>query len=87
MHEIYAAASPIYRQMKANPPNDPELCPCVNDITANGILTELVNIASILKYFGWNPDPNTSSYQHYVSGYVGSYDQSAGPSTTHNVKR
>lgn len=52
MHEIYAAAAPIYQRMKENPPTDAELCPCVNDITGNGILTELVNIARLLKYFG-----------------------------------
>jgi len=51
MHEIYKAAAPIYRRMKNNPPNDPELCPCVNDITGNGILLEMVNIAQQLKYF------------------------------------
>merc|ERR1711962_708758 len=51
MHEIYAAAAPIYARMKHNPPNDPELCPCVNDITGNGILLEMVNIAKKLKYF------------------------------------
>jgi len=51
MHEIYAAAAPIYKKMKENPPTDPELCGCVNDITGNGILTELVNIAKKLKYF------------------------------------
>eukprot|EP00092_Neocalanus_flemingeri_P086883 GFUD01109546.1.p1 GENE.GFUD01109546.1~~GFUD01109546.1.p1 ORF type:complete len:219 (-),score=48.83 GFUD01109546.1:40-696(-) len=51
MHEIYSAAAPIYRKMKEDPPTDPELCPCVNDVTLNGILTELVNIAKQLKYF------------------------------------
>merc|ERR1711962_723315 len=51
MHEIYAAAAPIYKKMKENPPTDSELCGCVNDITGNGILTEMVNIAKKLKYF------------------------------------
>jgi len=51
MHEIYAAAAPIYRKMKENPPSDPELCGCVNDITGNGILIEMANIARQLKYF------------------------------------
>jgi len=51
MHEIYAAASPIYNKMKENPPSDPELCGCVNDITGNGILIEMANIARQLKYF------------------------------------
>ena len=52
MHEIYAAAAPIYNAMKENPPSDPELCACVNDITGNGILIEMANIAKQLKYFG-----------------------------------
>jgi len=51
MHEIYAAAVPIYKKMKENPPTDPELCGCVNDITGNGILSELAHIAKKLKYF------------------------------------
>ena len=51
MHEIYAAAAPIYKRMKKNPPTDSELCGCVNDITGNGILTEMVAIAKKLKYF------------------------------------
>jgi len=51
MHEIYAAASPLYKQLKENPPPDPELCPCVNDVTGNGILTEMANIARQLKYY------------------------------------
>ena len=51
MHEIYAAAAPIYKKMKENPPTDVELCGCVNDITGNGILIEMANIARQLKYF------------------------------------
>jgi len=51
MHEIYAAAAPIYNAMKESPPSDPELCACVNDITGNGILIEMANIARQLKYF------------------------------------
>merc|ERR1711971_1537687 len=51
MHGIYAAAAPIYNKMKENPPTDVELCGCVNDITGNGILIEMANIARQLKYF------------------------------------
>merc|ERR1712037_858504 len=51
MHEIYAAAAPIYNAMKESPPSDPELCACVNDIAGNGILIEMANIAKQLKYF------------------------------------
>merc|ERR1711962_1845079 len=52
MHEIYKAASSIYKELKENPPQDEELCPCVNDIIGNGIMTEMVNIAKKIKYFG-----------------------------------
>ena len=55
MHEIFAAAAPIYNKMKEDPPTDPALCPCVNDVTGSGILTEMVNIAKQLKYFARQP--------------------------------
>jgi len=55
MHEIYAAAAPIYRKLKDDPPSDPELCPCVNDVTGNGILEQMVRIAKQLKYFARQP--------------------------------
>ena len=45
MHEIYAAAALTYKGMKENPPLDPEMCSCVNDIKGNGILDELERIA------------------------------------------
>merc|ERR1719192_98748 len=51
MHEIYAAAAPIYSNMKENLPLGTELCDCVNDIRGNGILVEMANIARQLKYF------------------------------------
>eukprot|EP00092_Neocalanus_flemingeri_P079212 GFUD01098668.1.p1 GENE.GFUD01098668.1~~GFUD01098668.1.p1 ORF type:complete len:154 (+),score=44.50 GFUD01098668.1:2-463(+) len=41
--------------MKEDPPTDPDLCPCVNDVTANGILTEMVHIAKSLKYLARQP--------------------------------
>ena len=50
MHEIYQRAATIYKDLVANPPADPELCSCANDVTANGILKEVVNIARQLKY-------------------------------------
>jgi len=51
MHEIYAAAAPIYSNMKENLPLSTELCACVNDIRGNGILVEMANIARQLKGF------------------------------------
>jgi len=55
MHEIYAAAAPLYKKLKDDPPTDPKLCPCVNDVTGNGILEEMVRIAKQLKYFARQP--------------------------------
>ena len=52
MQEVYAAAAPIYQRIKETPPTDPELCPCVKDITGNGILNELVNIVHQRKRSG-----------------------------------
>ena len=74
MHEIYAAAAPIYKKMKENPPSDRELCGCVNDITGNGILIEMANIARQLKYFQSERMPRSAfgrrtyrSYQPTIS--------------------
>ena len=50
MQEIYQRAATIYRDLVNNPPADSELCSCANDVTANGILKEVVNIARQLKY-------------------------------------
>ena len=51
MHELYARAAPIYQRMKRSPPEDVELCPCVNDVTGNGVLIELLNHAKMHKFF------------------------------------
>lgn len=69
MHEIYAAAAPIYKKMKENPPTDPELCGCVNDITGNGILVEMANIARQLKYFQSKRTPRGCSLRIYIRIY------------------
>ena len=50
MQEIYQRAATIYKDLVDNPPTDPNLCSCANDVTANGILKEVVNIARQLKY-------------------------------------
>jgi len=77
MHEIYAAAAPIYRKLKDDPPTDPELCPCVNDVTGNGILVEMVNIAKQLKYFARQPRRGCSrrDSRSYSRTYSRSYDK------------
>ena len=50
MHEIYVRASVLYKQMKESPPQDPKLCPCINDVSGNGILMELVNKSAEYRY-------------------------------------
>jgi len=72
MHEIYAAAAPIYKKMKENPPTDPELCGCVNDITGNRILGEMANIARQLKYFQSRRSPRATcgfDLRAYLNAY------------------
>merc|ERR1712223_1032133 len=72
MHEIYAAAAPIYKKMKENPPADPELCGCVNDITGNRILGEMANIARQLKYFQSRRSPRApcgGNLRAYLNAY------------------
>jgi len=55
MHEIYELSTVIYQQLKSDPPVDPDFCPCVNDVTANGILEDLARFAKKLKYFSRQP--------------------------------
>jgi len=55
MHEIYEQATVIYQELKSDPPVDPDFCPCVNDVTANGILEDLARFAKKLKYFSRQP--------------------------------
>jgi len=52
MHEIYSRAAKVYKELVKNPPKNTNLCSCANDVIANGILTEVVNIARQLKYRG-----------------------------------
>ena len=77
MHEIYAAAAPIYNKMKENPPTDPDLCSCVNDVTGNGILIEMANIARQLKYFQSNrmPREGRARYKQKYGGIKLKYDR------------
>jgi len=60
MHEIYEQATVIYQELKSDPPVDPDFCPCVNDVTANGILEDLARFAKKLKYFSRQPRARTT---------------------------
>jgi len=73
MQEIYAAASPIYRSLKENPPSDVELCPCVNDVTANGVLNELTVYAQKLKYYSVDQRPPSYPPPEMISLYESEY--------------
>jgi len=73
MQELYAAASPIYRRLKENPPRDVELCPCVNDVAANGVLNELAMFAQKLKYYSIVERPNPHTPPAMVRFYERNY--------------
>ena len=60
MHEIYQQATVVYQELKSDPPVDPDFCPCVNDVTANGILEDLARFAKKLKYFSRQPRARTT---------------------------
>merc|ERR1711872_460439 len=51
MQELYSRASEIYKELRENPPRA-DVCTCVNDVNANGILSELATISNALKYRG-----------------------------------
>ena len=72
-HEIWKIAAPLYQMMKENPPTDTELCPCVNDITANGILTRLVKTAKDLKYFNSKRQPRRKKEKDNFYGNYGCF--------------
>jgi len=89
MHEIYSRASIMYNELVKNPPKNKQLCACANDVTANGILEEVVNIAKQLKYRGSRSRQgrrkkdkckNTETYETYESyGGCGGGGLIAGP--------
>jgi len=53
--EMYTAAVPMYKKLKDDPPNDPELCPCVNEVIGNDILEEMDRIANQIKFLAHQP--------------------------------
>ena len=67
MQEIYQLAAGIYKDLVDNPPTEPALCSCANDVTANGILKEVVNIARQLKYRARGARANCLSSRGYDS--------------------
>jgi len=84
MQEIYERAAVIYKQLIESPPEDvTKVCKCANDLTDNGILTEVVNIARQLKHFGGKSrrgrarlcqsDDYSNNYGCDSNGYSNSY--------------
>jgi len=84
MQEIYERAAVIYKQLIESPPEDvTKVCKCANDLTDNGILTEVVNIARQLKHFGGKSrsgraklcqsDGYSNNYGCDSNGYSNSY--------------
>ena len=41
MQEMWAATSKVYQRILANPPADPNICPCLVDVENNGIYFHL----------------------------------------------
>ena len=75
MHEIYEKAAVIYNELVENPPNNVNgICACANDLTENGVMTEVVNIARQLKHFGGQ---SRSGRQRYRNRNPGSRCQSS----------
>ena len=50
MQEIYKEAALMYREMVEDSMLDPQVCSCVNDVLANGVLDQLLVIAQRFKY-------------------------------------
>jgi len=55
MQEIYTTAVPMYKKLKEDPPKDPELCPCVNEVVPNDILEEMDRIENQIKFLAHQP--------------------------------
>merc|ERR1719175_348048 len=49
MHEMWTEASGVYRNLLANPPTEPNFCPCLVDVENNGIYFYLRKIAMLIR--------------------------------------
>ncbi|TRY73534.1 hypothetical protein TCAL_17443, partial [Tigriopus californicus] len=65
MNEMWKMAKPHYDKLVANPPKDPRICPCVNDVENNGILDMLNFMALKIR------EPELM-YGHHLTRYEGS---------------
>jgi len=74
MHEIYEKASEIYKELVENPPKDAkDICACATDLTDNGVMSEVVNIARYLKHFGIHRPHGKKGCRGWGLGYSFSY--------------
>merc|ERR1719275_490581 len=49
MHEMWTETSRVYQTLLANPPTDPNFCPCLVDVENNGIYFHLRKIAILIR--------------------------------------
>jgi len=86
MHEVWAATSKVYQSLLANPPADPNFCPCLADVENNGVYFNLRNIAILIREpnLAYNTDNKrvprggralqndyTNGHVSYINGNVG----------------
>jgi len=49
MHEMWTETSRVYQNLLANPPTNPNICPCLVDVENNGIYFHLRHIAMLIR--------------------------------------
>jgi len=49
MHEMWTETSRLYQNLLANPPTNPNICPCLVDVENNGIYFHLRHIAMLIR--------------------------------------
>merc|ERR1719341_647363 len=49
MHEMWTETSRVYQNLLANPPTNPNICPCLVDVENNGIYFHLRKIAMLIR--------------------------------------
>jgi len=49
MHEMWTETSRLYQNLLANPPTNPNICPCLVDVENNGIYFNLRHIAMLIR--------------------------------------
>merc|ERR1712212_1469407 len=76
MHEMWTETSRVYQNLLANPPNNPNICPCLADVENNGIYFNLRHIAMLIREpeLGYNTENSRLPRGGRARGaYTGSY--------------